>query len=68
MEEYQTYKLIVGKGSDKLSEKVNVEMEAGFILFGNPSVTSTYLGDDELGNPKLNTLMIQAMVLPYEED
>lgn len=68
MEDVQSYKFIIAKGSDKLSEKVNVEIAAGFIPFGSPTVSSTYIGDDDEGNPKLVTLVGQAVVMPFDDN
>lgn len=68
LEEYQDYKVIAAKGSNKLSELVNEEMDAGYIPFESHQVSTTYIGDNEDGTPKLFTLFSQALVLPFPDD
>lgn len=67
MEEVQDYKFIIEKGSDKLSESVNEELDNGYILYGNPVMTQTFIGmkDDK---PQLVTMIGQALVLPFPDD
>ncbi len=68
MEEVQSYKLVIAKGSDKLSEKVNEEIKVGFLPHGSPVISSTYIGDDDEGNPKLVILVGQAMTMPFDDE
>ena len=67
MEEYQDYKLLLAKGSDKLSEKVKEHLEGGYVPYGSPVISNTLLGEDAEGNPRMLTLVGQAVVLPYED-
>jgi hypothetical protein len=67
MEDVQDYKLLVAKGSNKLSELVNEELEAGYVLYGNPTLSQVFLGmKDDV--PQTLTLIGQAVVLPFPDD
>jgi hypothetical protein len=67
MEEVQDYKFLIAKGSDKLSEKVNEELDNGYVLYGSPTISQVFLGmKDDV--PQTLTLIGQAVVLPYPDD
>lgn len=68
MEEYQDYKLILAKGSDKLSKLVTEELNAGYVVHGSPVISTTFLGLNEDGSPKVFILVGQAVGLPFPDD
>lgn len=67
MKEVQDYKFLIAKGSDKLSQKINEELDNGYILYGSPSISQVFLGmKDDV--PQTLTLIGQAVILPFPDD